>query len=288
MSRRLWVAVVLTAVALGACGGDDGSEGTTEGSESPPAQEGPADGIVDVGGRRLELDCRGEGTPTVVFESGLGNDRDEWARVQNQVADLATACTYSRAGLGRSDPAPHPRDGQAMVTDLGRLVDAAQIERPIVLVGASWGGMLVRAYAAEHPDDVSGVVLVDSASPGQLEAFSMALAATMTPDDVAALEEQYLGDFERNGEGVTRAGLVATEAMVAPTLLGDAPLVVLSHGRPEGQFLLPGVEGAWQALQAELAELSTDGRVEVVPDAGHMIAGEAPDAVVAAVRSVLG
>jgi pimeloyl-ACP methyl ester carboxylesterase len=263
---------------LAACAGDvvvaANSTVTSERSASSTTPTtAPLDGLVDVGGRGLDVDCRGEGSPTVVFEAGLGNDRHEFAIVQRGVAKATRACTYSRAGLGRSDPPPQgARDGRAMVDDLRRLVEAVPIDGPIVLVGASWGGMLVRVYAAEHPTDIVGVVLVDGSHPGQLVAFQAALSATMPADEVAGLSEAYLQAFEDNSEGVTRTDLAATEALVAATDIGDIPLVVLAHGRVEAEFTLPGVEAAWQALQAELAALSPSGRLEVVADAGHVIA----------------
>ena len=114
-------------------------------------------------GRRLNLYCLGEGTPTVVFEAGQVSETDAWARVQPAIAAHARACSYDRAGLGYSDPSRRPGDSANIVDDLHRLLKAASINPPYILVGHSLGGMHVRLYADTYLDEVAGMVLVDSA-----------------------------------------------------------------------------------------------------------------------------
>jgi pimeloyl-ACP methyl ester carboxylesterase len=112
-------------------------------------------------GRRINLHCRGNGPTTVVFDSGASDWSSIWALVQPAVARTATACSYDRAGLGYSDPSPRPRTPTAIVEDLHQLLRAADIKRPIVLVGHSLGGFNAKLYAATYPADVAGLVLVD-------------------------------------------------------------------------------------------------------------------------------
>ncbi|HEY0163796.1 MAG TPA: alpha/beta hydrolase, partial [Sphingomicrobium sp.] len=112
-------------------------------------------------GRRINLYCRGVGPTTVLFDSGASDWSSIWALVQPAVARRSTACTYDRAGLGRSDPAPEPRTPTAIVEDMHELIRAAGLTRPLVLVGHSLGGFNVKLYAATYPEDVSGLVLVD-------------------------------------------------------------------------------------------------------------------------------
>ncbi|HTD28455.1 MAG TPA: alpha/beta hydrolase [Xanthomonadaceae bacterium] len=114
-------------------------------------------------GRRLNLYCLGKGTPTVIFEAGLGGDNSAWARVQPAIAAHTRACSYDRAGIGFSDPARRPSDSANIVDDLHRLLNAAAIKPPYILVGHSLGGMHVRLYADTYFNDVAGMVLVDSA-----------------------------------------------------------------------------------------------------------------------------
>lgn len=120
-------------------------------------------------GRRLNLYCLGKGTPTVVFESGLADDASAWALVQPAIAAHTRACSYDRAGLGYSDPDRRPADSANIVDDLHRLLNAAAIKPPYILVGHSLGGMHVRLYADTYLADVVGMVLVDSAEETWVE-----------------------------------------------------------------------------------------------------------------------
>ena len=114
-------------------------------------------------GRSLNLVCMGSGPRTVLFDAGGSDWSVIWALVQPQLARHARACAYDRAGLGHSDPARGERNPIAIVEDMHALVRAAGLERPLVLVGHSLGGFHVKLYAALHPEDVAGLVLVDPA-----------------------------------------------------------------------------------------------------------------------------
>ncbi len=112
-------------------------------------------------GRRLNLYCIGKGSPTVVFDSGLTDETDVWALVQPAIAAYTQACSYDRAGSGYSDPGQRAGTSANSVDDLHRLLVAAAIKPPYVLVGHSYGGMNVRLYADLHRDEVAGMVLID-------------------------------------------------------------------------------------------------------------------------------
>jgi len=114
-------------------------------------------------GRKLNLYCLGEGTPTVIFVSGLADDTSAWARVQPAIAAHTRVCSYDRAGIGYSDAGRRPADSANIVDDLHRLLKAASIKPPYILVGHSMGGMHARLYADSYLTEVSGMVLVDSA-----------------------------------------------------------------------------------------------------------------------------
>ena len=134
----------------------------------PPGQ------MIDIGGRRLHLTDSGGGAPAVIFESGISATCLSWAQVRAQVEQFARAYTYDRAWLGWSDPAPTPRTTANVVDDLHSLLEAARIPRPVILVGHSFGGLLVRAYAAKYPGDVAGLVLVDPLSASEWLSMSPA------------------------------------------------------------------------------------------------------------------
>jgi pimeloyl-ACP methyl ester carboxylesterase len=132
----------------------------------------PAPGkLVDVGGYRLHINCQGTavaGPPTVVMESGNGNFSLNWGQIPREVAKFTQVCTYDRAGLGWSDRSPRPRTVHNLIEDLHTLLARSGVEPPYVLVGHSLGGMLIRLYAHEHPDQVAGMVLVDSSHEEQM------------------------------------------------------------------------------------------------------------------------
>lgn len=120
-------------------------------------------------GRRLNLYCLGKGMPTVVFETGLADVTETWARVQPVIAAHTRACSYDRAGIGYSDPGRRPADSANIVDDLHRLLNAASIKPPYILVGHSLGGMHIRLYADTYLSEVAGMVLVDSAEETWVE-----------------------------------------------------------------------------------------------------------------------
>lgn len=122
-------------------------------------------------GRSLNLHCTGSGRPTVIFESGLTDPTNVWGLVQPRVAATTRACSYDRAGIGFSDPAQRPSTSAHIVDDLHRLLRAAAIEPPYVLVAHSSGAIHVRLYAATYPSEVAGMVLVDPSSEDQTESY---------------------------------------------------------------------------------------------------------------------
>jgi pimeloyl-ACP methyl ester carboxylesterase len=128
----------------------------------------PAPGrLVDIGGHRLHIWCNGSGTPAVILETGLGGSSADWGFVQPEVATFTTVCSYDRAGMGYSVPGPSPRTMARIVRELTQLLDGAGVPCPVVLVGASIGGLAVRLFASEHPDRVAGLVLVDASHEDQ-------------------------------------------------------------------------------------------------------------------------
>lgn len=125
----------------------------------------PPGELVDIGGRSLHLVCMGEGSPTILIESGAQDWSTGWRRPQQAMAAFTQVCSYDRAGIGWSEPSSDPKDGLHMVADLHALLEAARIEPPVVLVGHSLGGMLNRIYYSEYPNQVAGMVLAEPGDP---------------------------------------------------------------------------------------------------------------------------
>ena len=162
LKRIAWTLVGI-AVALAIAGAAYQAIATRQDAQRFP-QRGKS---VDIGGFSLNLDCAGTGSPTVILESGLGAPAAGWALVQPDVAKFTRVCSYDRAGYGWSDPSPLPHTSLAIVKELHALLLNAGIAPPYILVGHSFGGFNVRVYAGQYPDEVAGVVLVDSSHEDQ-------------------------------------------------------------------------------------------------------------------------
>ncbi|MET0246601.1 MAG: alpha/beta hydrolase [Sphingomonas sp.] len=220
---------------------------------------------VDIGGRSIHIDCRGTGSPTVVFEAGLGSGGSvEWSLVHDQVARVTRACAYDRAGIMWSDAKDGPQDAVAVADDLHATLKAAGITDPLVLVGHSIGGPYIRTYAGRYGDQVAGLVFVDSSHADQVVELGKVTRTNMHPGKVSALVDtasalswtglvRFLAagtgspllsarDRERmaayasssiRGARAELAGFDRTmDAARAVRTLGDRPLVVLTAMKP--------------------------------------------------------
>ena len=212
--RRWTIRVLCGAVVLG--GGLLASGFAYEKiGELRDAQRDPAHGkMVDVGGRKLHLLCKGEGKPTVVIETGAATPSFLWWPVQDDLAKITRVCTYDRPGFGWSEPFPRPLSMADQAAELGTLLTNAEIAGPYLLVGHSYGGALVRLFARAHPDQVSAMVLVESAEEGFL----------FSPEIQQALKER-----ERS---TRRLELEARFGMIRFELRGD-PVDAAAYSRPE-------------------------------------------------------
>jgi pimeloyl-ACP methyl ester carboxylesterase len=249
-------------------------------------------GLVDIGGRRLYLECQGVGSPTVMLESGAGNGADPWSMdplepagsrrmVLPAVAGFTRVCAYDRPGItlsinpahphaqaekpfpSRSDPVPMPRTAGDIVTDLHALLQATAVPAPYVLVGHSFGGLVVRLYASAYPDEVFGLVLVDAAQEETWHAWEALLGPTQWAELMRRGQQPPEGledyhDFERlDTEGSTAQGRQAR----ANQPLRPLPLAVLTHGRPFEKQVpnWPGdaFERMWLRMEQDLATLVT-------------------------------
>lgn len=286
--------------------------GTPLPSSAPSAAASPSAGSstelvsdVDVGGRTMHLVCVGaatSGEPTILLESGGGLGYDSWSQVLTGMQAKHRLCAYDRLGLGASSqPAEASRTAQDQATDLRKLLDAADVHGPFVIGAHSFGAIIATLFTLANPDDVLGLVFVDPQAPRQSAAFREALPPAAS-DDPSSLKEirDVLEDFEtdpsQNPEHVAirESGAKASAALDAPgPFFGDRPVVVLTAGNPPPDFstmppeVARALAAAHEAAQQELADKSTVGSRETVPDVGHNIQDEKPPAVIDALEKVL-
>jgi len=273
--------------------------------------------LVDVGGREMHIDCTGEGSPTVVLDSGLGDTYLSWHKVQPEIAKITHVCSYDRAGLGYSDPSSQPRTSKVIAEELHGLLQAAGVAPPYVLVGHSMGGFDVRLYASIYRNEVAGMVLVDASHPDQENRFPPELKNMKgsslrqfqfmeytTPfgiprllslcddDPVERAAECNWHSFREQVEELK--GFSESAAQTAATgSLGDMPLAVLSHDPAKSSSELPPdlakpTNEAWEKMQKELAHLSTRGTQTIAKNSAHYIQFDRPDIVIDAIRNVVG
>jgi pimeloyl-ACP methyl ester carboxylesterase len=240
--------------------------------------------LVDIGDRGFYRADVGTGSPTVVFEAGLGDSDATWSGVIPAVADFASVVSYDRpnTAAGASDPAPVPRTAEDVVADLHALLETTPELGPYVLVGHSVGGLFARLYASQYPDEVAGLVLVDASHELQEERRQELVSPELFAAEQAAVNS--------NSEGIDLATSFAQ--MSAATPLQPMPLVVLSAGQPDPATFPDGwpmdAEATLHAeLQTDLAGLVPGGRLVVAPESGHYIQQSRPDLVVAAIRNVV-
>jgi pimeloyl-ACP methyl ester carboxylesterase len=248
--------------------------------------------LIDVGGHKLHISCTGSGSPTVILEAGLGQPAAEisgW--IQPGVATAAQVCVYDRAGMGWSEPAETPRDGVAIATDLHTLLDRAEIDGPYVLAGHSSGGVYMQVFAAQYPDEVAGLVLLDSQPPdaianlpgyaGEYEGIRRFTAlfpsvarlgvgrlaypppiSGLPPETWAEARAFLCSAAHNRGYRDDAVGLKAALAQAqALTSLGDKPLIVVTA--------VEDAHAGWLPLQEKMAGLSTNSIQRVIQDASH-------------------
>ena len=212
----------------------------------------------------------------------MGTAADTWASVQPEVARFTRVCSYDRAGLGQSDPAPSGvRTVQDSVDDLHALLAAADISGPIVLAGHSFGGLITRLYASQYPDDVAGVVLVDGMPPDLLASALALLPAEERRETFTIMRGLHPQDPEH-------LDIIASGIWVMAHSPAPVPTVVLAaglHGAP-GAPPDPAFEDLWAELQRGQAR-ALDARLVSVPEGDHFLQHDRPELVVEAIRLVV-
>ncbi|MCB0110021.1 MAG: alpha/beta fold hydrolase [Caldilineaceae bacterium] len=255
-------------------------------NHNPPGQ------LFQVGDHQLHIHCTGSGSPTVVLEAGLGETSYSMAGwIAPAVAQATRVCVYDRAGYGWSEAASGPRDGEAVTTDLHALLAQAQEKGPYVLAGHSTGGVYVRVFAAHYPEEVAGMVLLDSQPNeaftrlpdypafyavfrpvtkllpslaqvgfGRLLAFSAQTGLPPAANEGELASEATVPYYQTQRDEVAGIPAALTQAQALQSL-GDKPLIVVTAP--------VDAQDGWLVLQTEMTNLSTNSLQRIIPHATH-------------------
>lgn len=285
----------------------------------------PPGKMIDVGGYRLHINCSGEGGPTVIFDAGAGCNSMEWSLVQPAVSKFTSTCSYDRAGNGWSDESPLERTSENIVYELHTLLKNANVPAPYVLVGHSFGGINVLLYANKYPDEVAGVVLVDSSHEDFLDKmpklpkpnYNMQLFLTYV--GWTRIMQTYFSTYKKSLEifpaEVQNAYPAKTyTSMFIRTLLkehasldkslkqlqltggklGDKPLIVITAGKTftaeevgMSEKQVEEIAKVWEVLQQDLVSKSTNSKQIIADYSGHIVTREQPEIIVEAISEII-
>jgi len=273
----------------------------------------PAGQLLSVHGHLMHLNCTGQGSPTLVLEAGLGNDSLIWEGIQPELSKTTQVCSYDRLGLGWSDPSSEPRDAKHIAEQLHALLTAAGITGPLVLSGHSIGGLYVREYATRFPEQVVGLVFIDSSTPWQDQIPAIAAVSDLPPQwvlhlafkvgaprmagmcsgstggnasstEVLQAEDTCRLNISEPGDEINNFGLSSQEVM-HQTSYGSLPLLILSQDpqRPVATGAKAKTERTaqvtWNALQEMFKRLSSRSYRIIAQRSTHYIQLDRPDVV---------
>ncbi|RJE88471.1 alpha/beta hydrolase [Paenibacillus sp. 1011MAR3C5] len=273
----------------------------------------PAGRLVDIGKRKLHTRVTGEGGPTVILEAGMGGCSIGWSLVQQELSQHATVLSYDRAGFGWSPQPMGEPTCQAYVDDLKRLLEALELKPPYLLVGHSFGGMIVRLFASRYPDDVLGIVLVDAAHECRFLSSQRSESRTkvrhanerlykwgyrLSPLGIPRLLRKHIGHnglpahlqaaavsvgyrshaYQAAYEEFLHMEQSAMQLKEAPPVYSGMPVLVLTAGKQSEE---------WKQDQQPLLFLSNRVKHTIVEDSWHSIQIYRPEAVTEAALELL-
>ena len=306
--RKVSECVVLSIVALVAAAVAGSSSYNAIAVHQFWAANPPPGVFYTVNGHRMHMNCTGSGSPTIILDSGLGNDALIWGGVQPVLSETTRVCSYDRAGFGWSDALPAPRDADHIAAELRGLLLQAKVTGPIVLMGHSIAGLYMREYASRYPEDIAGIVFVDVSTPLQDEDPAMKAVDSKTPTQwisMLLLRARYIAGLPRltgqcsNFLGSTgQAGILQAEDLCEPHFgamaaekdsfnksghetvhtgpYGALPILILSQDVTTVHLPVPAQQTAdlansWNQMQEDLKKLSTRSRRIIAKRSGHYV-----------------
>ena len=263
----------------------------------------PPGRFINIGFQTMYVDCLGENKPTIIIDVGIAASSASWYKIAKELSNNTRICLYDRAGYGWSDSGRGERTTATIVHELKLLVKRAEIPGPYIIVGHSFGGFTARYFAAKFPEDVAGLVLVDSSHPEQIYRLSaldnqgkkplITGRDANAPADFSEFERKWY--FLNSSRKATFAQMAELKYFKQSAYqvkhsgpLKDIPIAVLSRGiaqLPE----LNGVslENEWLDMQKDLLNLSKNSWHSIILNSGHNIYEEAPAKIIENILEVI-
>ncbi|MGE7129472.1 alpha/beta fold hydrolase [Lysinibacillus xylanilyticus] len=215
------------------------------------------------------------GKPTVVMDAGYGDYSKGWISIVSDVSAFTEVLVYDRAGLGKSEKSSNPRTSREMVKEMKELLTKLEIAPPYIVVGHSFGGVNARLYASEYPNDIAGLLLVDSTTEDYQERF----LPTMRREFQEAYKKQFIheGNYKEFKESLKQ--------LKDNQIKLNIPLIVLSAGNKH--HYTKESQELWNKMQKEILQISTQSEFIIVENSAHYIQNDAPSVVVEAINKLL-
>ena len=257
---------------------------------------------------KIHLHCVGEGSPIIVFDSGVGGSHMDWINVQSSAGELTQACSYDRSGYGWSEMGIKPRTSKRIVNELTQLLKKAKKEPPYILVGHSFGGLNMQLFARANPDNVIGLILIDSIHVEQYKRFEDAGIEIPTVNTTRFL----LGSKDQVTRGMPdeykdiayrlvrsdkalssmfnelRNINISIEEIKSASKMPDIPVTVITHGKKVwDSAMFKNMEEIWLELQTKLSKSTSKGKLLVAEESGHNIHLNQPKLILDEIKIIL-
>ena len=236
----------------------------------------PESQSVRVEGMPMVYNKQGQGSPTIVLEAGLGDDMTSWREVIQPLSSVSTVFAYNRAGYAPSGSRDRSREPAQVVEDLHKLLGNAGLKPPYILVGHSLGGVYMLDFAQRYPEEVAGLVLIDTRHPLFSQTCeSRGVSSCYLSEPLRLLLPSHV-----------RREYDDAQSGRPPASLGSMPLVVVSRTPMQGSGSKQW-HRLWQEMQRDLAELSVNSRLIVAKDSGHYVHKQEPARLLEAIEWVM-
>lgn len=235
------------------------------------------DMLIQISNCKLYAKLVGEnnGKPTIVMDAGYGDYSKGWDSVISEISMLSNVLIYDRAGLGKSESSSNSRTSREMIKELKELLTEAKIEPPYILVGHSFGGVNTRLYATKYPNEVCGLILVDSTPEDYRERF----LPTMPKEFQQAYKKQFVYEGNYNEFMQSLKQLKESRRKL------NVPLIVLSAGKKAHYSEASQV--LWNEMQKEILKISSNSEFIMAENSAHYIQNDEPEVVISAIKTLI-